>query len=335
MKSAKLHVIIPLCILAFALVAFLAHFAAGTLSAFGINDIIMMCPLGAIATMLATKTIIPRGLITLAIAAVLFIIFGRAFCGWVCPMPVVSRLRDVFAKGKKVDQAKAQDAAALADEAGASGKANLAELTGEEKSLLAGGCTACASKRGNRLDARHFVLGSALLSTLIFGFPVFCLVCPVGLTFATLFLVANLFLTGDASWMVLVAPLIRLAEVVFFRKWCHALCPLGALMSLVGKANKTFVPTVDTGKCLETSKGATCGACVRACPENIDLRYPELSEAALSECTKCRLCVEACPTQAISMPFMLSKAAPAQPEELEEPEESEEPTGSEEPVESK
>ena len=145
----------------------------------------------------------------------------------------------------------------------------------------------------------------------------------------------NLFLTGDASWMVLVAPLILLAEVVFFRKWCHALCPLGALMSLVGKANKTFVPTVDTGKCLETSKGATCGACVRACPENIDLRYPELSEAALSECTKCRLCVEACPTQAISMPFMLSKAAPAQPKELEEPEEPEEATGSEEPVESK
>ena len=315
MKSAKLHVIIPLCIVAFALVAFLSHFAAGTLSAFGINDIIMICPLGAIATMLATKTIIPRGLITLAIAVVLFVIFGRAFCGWVCPVPVVSRLRDVFAKGKKGDGSKAQDAPALAGEADGSTKANLAELTDEEKGLLSGGCASCAAKRGDGLDARHFVLGSALVSTLIFGFPVFCLVCPIGLTFATVFLLANLFLTGDASWMVLVAPLLLVAEVVLFRKWCHTLCPLGALMSLVGKANKTFVPKADTSICLETAKGASCGACVRACPEGIDLRYPELSEAALSECTKCRLCVEACPVHAISMPFVLPKAASDEPVE--------------------
>ena len=146
----------------------------------------------------------------------------------------------------------------------------------------------------------------------------------------------NLFLTGDASWMVLVAPLILLAEVVFFRKWCHALCPLGALMSLVGKANKTFVPTVDTGKCLETSKGATCGACVRACPENIDLRYPELSEAALSECTKCRLCVETVSHAGDQHTVRCCPKAPLPaPAGLEEPEEPEEPTGSEEPVESK
>ena len=228
-------------------------------------------------------------------------------------MPVVSRLRDVFSKGKKGDARTEETAPASAEEA----SANLAALTDEEKSLLSGGCTSCAAKRGNGLDARHFVLGSALVSTLIFGFPVFCLVCPVGLTFATVFMVANLFLTGDASWMVLVAPLILLVEVVLFRKWCHVLCPLGALMSLVGKANKTLVPKADTSKCLETAKGASCGACVRACPENIDLRYPELSEAALSECTKCRLCVEACPTHAISMPFMLSKAVSEEPVESE------------------
>ena len=40
-----------------------------------------------------------------------------------------------------------------------------------------------------KLDSRHYVLGGALLSTAVFGFPVFCLVCPIGLTFATVLVV--------------------------------------------------------------------------------------------------------------------------------------------------
>ena len=159
MKSAKLHVIIPLCILAFALVAFLAHFAAGTLSAFGINDIIMMCPLGAIATMLATKTIIPRGLITLAIAAVLFIIFGRAFCGWVCPVPVVSRLRDVFAKGKKGD-GQSSRCPALAGRPTLRGRQTSPRLTGTRKrACLLGRMLHVQPRNAAIAWMRHFVLG--------------------------------------------------------------------------------------------------------------------------------------------------------------------------------
>ena len=75
-------------------------------------------------------------------------------------------------------------------------------------------------------------------------------------------------------------------------------------MSLIAKANKTFKPTIDDAKCLETAKGAKCGRCGRACEEGIDPRHPQLSEAAWSECTKCRSCVDACPTHAITMPFL-------------------------------
>ncbi len=93
-------------------------------------------------------------------------------------------------------------------------------------------------------------------------------------------------------------------EVLLFKKWCHKLCPLSAFMSLIAKANKTFVPTIDDAKCLETAKGGACGACGRVCEEGIDPRHPQLSQAAWSECTKCRACVDACPANAITMPLL-------------------------------
>lgn len=303
MKSSKIRTLIPLIILGLAFVAFIANVALGTFSGFGWGDFVLMCPLGALGSMLAAKTVIPRALISLLIALAFILVCGRAFCAWLCPVPVVSKLRNAFASGKKPEAEKPAEGAA-------------APLTAEEKALLAGGCSACAAfagsqltgtQRGKGLDVRHVVLIVALVTTLIFGFPVFCLICPIGLSFATLFLTVNLFVQGDVSWMTVVVPLVLLAETVFFKKWCHTFCPMGALQSLVAKGNKTFKPVVATEKCLEESRGVKCGACVRACPEHIDLHHPELSEAAINECTRCRACVDACPADAISLPLLVKK----------------------------
>lgn len=298
MKTSKLRVVIPLCLLVFALVGFVANIAVGTFSAFGWDDAALMCPLGALAAMIATKTIIPRAVVAIVVAAAFILILGRAFCGWLCPVPVISKLRQAFAPNRAGGK--------VADESGEEG-ASSSPIT-DEKVSLSQGYTACASlcgrKRGSGLEVRHFVLVSALLSTLVFGFPVFCLVCPIGLAFGTLFLFANLFMHGDVSWMTAVVPIVLLVETVVFRKWCHALCPLGALMSLVGKGNRTFKITVDDAACLESSKGVSCGVCGSVCPEGIDPRHPALSAAAMSECTKCRACVETCPGSAISMPLL-------------------------------
>ena len=45
----------------------------------------MLCPLGAITTMIATKTLLPRALVSLAIMAVLVFLFGRAFADGYAP----------------------------------------------------------------------------------------------------------------------------------------------------------------------------------------------------------------------------------------------------------
>lgn len=308
-NSKTLRTLTALAVIVIVFVGFLTNLGIGTISAPGIWDISILCPLGALGTMLASKMMVPRALVSLVVMVVLIIIFARAFCGWICPVPLVQKLRDLFSK-PQAKEAKAEDADGTK-------AANVAPLTDEEKAALAtgcekdakglAGCASCAEKRGDAVDARHFVLGGALVSTFIFGFPVFCLVCPIGLTFATILLLVNLFGQGDVTWSLIVVPALLIAEVVLFKKWCHKLCPLSAFMSLIAKLNRTFKPTIDDAKCLETSKGATCGRCGKACNEGIDPRHPELSKAAWSECTKCRSCVDACPANAITMPLIAKK----------------------------
>ena len=300
MNSKTLRTITATAVVVIIAVGFMTNWGIGTISAPGFWDISILCPLGALGTMLASKMMVPRAVVSLVIMVLLIIVFARAFCGWVCPVPLVQKVRGLFAK-KQPPKAEASNAGAPLTKAEAAALKSSCSKGGE------GGCATCASKRGAAPDARHFILGGALLSTAVFGFPVFCLVCPIGLTFATILLVVNLFAHGDVSWTVVVVPALLIAEVVLFRKWCHKLCPLSAFMSLIAKANRTFVPTIDDSKCLETAKGSSCGACGRACPEGIDPRHPQLSEAAWSECTKCRSCIDACPTRAIKMPLLPKK----------------------------
>ena len=325
-NSKTLRTLTAAAVIVVIAVGFVTNLGIGTISAPGIWDISILCPLGALGTMLASKMMVPRAVVSLVIMALLIVLFARAFCGWMCPVPLVQRLRGLFAKkpseGARASAADAGTVAASAGDADAAAagagdaqvKAEAKPLTDAERSALAAscgasgaGCASCAAKRGAALDARHFVLGGALVSTFAFGFPVFCLVCPIGLTFATILLVINLFAHGDVTWSLIAVPALLAVEVLVFRKWCHKLCPLSAFMSLIAKANKTFVPTIDDAKCLETAKGATCGLCGRLCDEGIDPRHPQLSKASWSECTKCRACVDACPTSAITMPLLPKK----------------------------
>ena len=305
--SQHLRWIIPLAILVIAGICFALGIEAGTLSGFGWRSISLLCPVGALSTMLAARALIPRALVSLAIAVVAILLLGRSFCGWVCPVPLAEWLRKAFsprggaAKAKK-DDAEAADAVGAADAAESGAPA---PLTAREKRMLKG-CASCAERHGT-FDSRHAVLGAGLLSAAIFGFPVVCLVCPIGLSFATVFLLVRAFGFGDPSWALIIIPAFLILEVLVFRKWCHWLCPVSALMSLIAKGNKTVLPTVDDAKCLETSRGVSCGACGRACPEGIDVRHADLGNH-VSECTRCRACADACPGGAITFPFLAKRA---------------------------
>ena len=92
LKSSWLRTLIPVAFILFTVVGTIWHTGWGTLSSFGWKEIAAICPLGALETMLAEKTILPRALVALAVFFVLVVIFGRFFCGWLCPVPSVSRL---------------------------------------------------------------------------------------------------------------------------------------------------------------------------------------------------------------------------------------------------
>jgi ferredoxin-type protein NapH len=364
MKSTQLRIITALAAVVIVIIGFLTNFSIGTISAVGWADISILCPLGALGTMLASKLLVPRALISLAIAIVLIIVLGRAFCAWVCPVPLVQRIRHLFSRKPPAIKSKspleitqktiansatddatngtagdivggmtsgmtsgatdgtiggtisgvANDATGTTENNVNSGIGENAKVgalaplsTAEQTALATSGCTSCAKKR-SAVDARHFVLGGSLLSAAIFGFPIFCLICPIGLSFASILLVIRLFGNGDVTWSLIAVPLLLIVEVVVFRKWCSNLCPLSAFMSLIGKLNRTFKPTIDDTTCLETAQGRSCGICGKVCPEGIDPRHPELSTAAWSECTKCRECVDACPSKALRMPLFLPTA---------------------------
>lgn len=252
----------------------------GTLSAMGFDAVAAICPLGALESMFGTLSFIPRAALLLAGVIVLGLVFGKAFCSWVCPVPHFQG----FFKGKKARHADHERRVEAA------------------KTALSNCQEGRKPDRGNvPVDSRHAILGGALLSTAIFGFPVFCLVCPIGLTFATFILLWRFVQFNDATVGLLVFPAILIVEFVVLRKWCHKICPLGALLSLIASLNKTFRPTVDTTACLRAD-GTPCEACGAACPEHID-PYADLGERSMVDCTKCKRCAEACPAHAITFPL--------------------------------
>lgn len=84
------------------------------------------------------------------------------------------------------------------------------------------------------------VLAGALASSAAFGFPVFCLICPVGLTFALVIALWRLAEFNELSWSIAIFAGFLFLEVFVLRRWCRSFCPLGAVMTLLSWGNRTF-----------------------------------------------------------------------------------------------
>ena len=320
---SKLRGYMPVLVILVCAIAFVANVPLGNISSFGWEAISAICPMGALSVFLASKTFVPRIIISIFIAIALVLLFGRAFCSWICTVPLVQRMLNIHsisiedqrkvAKARERKEKRKNAAKKKSGTAGADSVVTQSTLSQEDRAAIAkqmsgianhGNCAMHAKK----FDSRHFVLGGSLLSAAIFGFPVFCLICPIGLSFATIFLVLRLF-TGQVSWALVVVPLMLILELLVFRKWCYKICPVSALMSLISFGNKTFVPHVNKDKCIETSKGKPCSRCNTVCPEGINLHNLEAGEYGLNDCIKCRRCVDTCPTKAITMPFLPPKSS--------------------------
>ncbi|MEE0705059.1 MAG: 4Fe-4S binding protein [Adlercreutzia sp.] len=312
-----------LVVIALPVAGLLFPLGTGTLSALGIDSVAALCPVGALEAMLGAKSVVLHGIVCLGITVLLVIALGKALCAWACPVPWLQK----FFRGKKdAGAARAHDEQGAREGHGASGTLpakDIAAVAGPGQAC-AGGCQSCGAHRGSsradasaplppaggkrdglQIDGRHVVLAGALGSSALFGFPVFCLVCPIGLTFATLIGLWQLFSLNETSWGLVLFPLILLLEVTVLRKWCTKICPVSALLSLVASANRLFRPSVAKEACLR-ERGIDCTVCVDVCPEQVD---PHSS--LIPECSKCGQCADACPAHAISFPVWRPRGSSA------------------------
>ena len=292
--------IVALALVAFVVAGLLFRIGSGTPSALGIDQIAAVCPLGALEALFGTKEFMLHPIILLAAMVVLVVVFGKAFCAWGCPVPWLQR----FFRPKKKASGGKTSSRDFDHEGGV--------VLSEGGSCTAGGaspaCSSCGGacklaplggeRDGVQLDARHAVLAGTLASAAVFGFPVFCLVCPVGLTFATLIGLWHLFQFNEPSWALVAFPIVLVLELTVLRKWCSKICPISALTSLIANANRTLRPRVDQSKCLR-GEGIDCHSCVDACPEKLDPH-----SGHIPECSKCGACIEACPAKAIKIKLL-------------------------------
>lgn len=269
-------------IVAVLLIALFAGWQTGTLCSVGYAAIAYICPLGALETIFGSWAFVPRVLICLAVVVIVALVFGKAFCSWVCPVaPLSDLLRG--RKAREKDECECTQAAHRVLERWSDTNAAQAEKHKPFRS---------------RVDGRHVVLAGSLASAAVCGFPVFCLVCPIGLTFASAIALYRLIGFNEPAIEVLVFPALLVLELTVLRKWCHRFCPVGALLSLLSRGNRTFKPHVDASMCARHA-GSSCAACAQACPEHID-PCADLGDRSLAECTRCGACVNTCPAKALS-----------------------------------
>ena len=189
--------------------------------------------------------------------------FGRVICGWACPFGLVQDLLYKIPLPKKWKRVS---------------------LPGHRRLVWA-----------KYLVLALFVVAGPMLLVNEFGIgiPQFCKwICPAGTLAGGMLLSVNEMLRPQVGllflWKALLAFVILVGAVAYYRPFCKYLCPLGAAYAPFNRVAILRLG-VDGEACVH------CGACRKVCKMGVDPEHNPNSP----ECIRCGDCVRACPTRAI------------------------------------
>ncbi len=143
--------------------------------------------------------------------------------------------------------------------------------------------------------ARTWLWLTFALLAFIMGYTVYETISPTGILSRALIYGPGLALAWVAALLVF--------EILYSRRaWCRYACPIGLTYGLVGVTSPLKV-THNVGKCFND------GACRQVCmvPHVLDStirgRAKEVQTDLGADCTRCGLCLDVCPTDALSFKF--------------------------------
>jgi polyferredoxin len=215
------------------------------------------------------ETLLPFLLVLLGV----MLLLGRIWCGWICPLGLVTDVLTKIRHGLRLEQVRLS-------------KRWRDGLVVTKYVLLA---LALAIAALAALPAMSEVRSSLV--------DPFCRICPARI-FSPFFSFDRICwtdfsdaITASFSVLGLVAFGLYFLGLFIRRFWCR-LCPIAALTVLFNRTG--LVSLVKEG-----SKCTRCGACARVCPVDIRRVYLARGREVVTdwECTLCLRCLESCPEE--------------------------------------
>ena len=246
-----------------------------SMTVFGLSMTDLLAGAESIAASRSVRWVLLSSLLVPLLATALL---GRVFCGYICPMGF---LFDITAKGRTLLQ-KLLEIRPLSVQISRRNKYVL--LAVGLLITLAGG-----------LPVLHYIYPPALIGREAHGFVMALFDQAEGglLGFA---------LVGLTGASLLLVGLILLELFLVPRFFCQSLCPGGAFYSLLGRFRllrvRRRLPRCDL-----------CALCNPACPRGLSPMADEIG----MECDNCGVCVDLCPTRALTYRISLTDAGLGSP----------------------
>jgi hypothetical protein len=269
----------------------------------------ILCPFGA-AEILLTGEVEIITIVALLLFIIPIVMLGNAFCSWACP---IGTMIDSFDKSvekflPKIEAKRKKRALQRRNN----------RRNKQEKNLLCPSCPVSKVMPERYGVLANGVLASAFVGSAVFRVPVFCVVCPIGISTRGLVHLRSLSsITGRfLPFVIELLPIPIIAVLLSLREkrfWCKKLCPVGSLLRATGRLSPFLKLRVEDKKCVMKGCPEDCEdnrldmclfcrtmddrSCEQVCPVDINL----VDHGSFERCTRCLECYIVCDHDAVKI----------------------------------